>query len=87
MHGGLEFVRQQRHASSLTMTFSQCTLSPALSTHPLPAARQSSKSSSLKADELLELLKTDVSLNDVPQSGEVDEQVRLHVWGVLCCSA
>ncbi|PRW20842.1 ATP-dependent DNA helicase DDM1 isoform X1 [Chlorella sorokiniana] len=32
-----------------------------------------SKASSLKADELLDLLKADISLNDVPQSGEPDQ--------------
>ena len=36
---------------------------------------QSKGSSSLKADELLDLLKADISLNDVPQSGEPDEAV------------
>jgi hypothetical protein len=43
---------------------------------PTPLCLQSSKgSSSLKADELMDLLKADISLNDVPQSGEPDEQV------------
>ena len=36
---------------------------------------QSSKGSSMKADELIELLKADVSQGDVPQSGEVDDEV------------
>lgn len=47
---------------------------------------QSSKaSSSLKADELLELLTADIKTeDDVPQSGEVDEKVRLPA-GLLCC--
>ncbi|KAL4451633.1 hypothetical protein ABPG75_007295 [Micractinium tetrahymenae] len=37
-------------------------------------AESSKNSSSLKADELMDLLKADVRLDDVPQSGEVDEQ-------------
>lgn len=51
---------------------------------------QSKGSSSLKADELLDLLKADISLDDVPQSGEPDEAVsellkRLGTMGA--CSA
>ena len=38
-------------------------------------SQPSKGNSSLKADELLDLLKADISLNDVPQSGEVDEKV------------
>ena len=40
------------------------------------AARGGGGSSSLKAEDLLELLKADISLDDVPQSGEADDAVR-----------
>lgn len=51
---------------------------------PPPSPRLQSKgSSSLKADELLDLLKADISLDDVPQSGEPDEAVRYNCLLVL----
>ncbi len=46
---------------------------------------QSKGSSSLKADELLDLLKADISLDDVPQSGEPDEAVSGLNWAGVCC--